>query len=223
MPRAPRLLVEGIPVHIVQRGHSRRPVFRSDDEYRVYLHNLFKARSALSVQVLAYCLMTNHVHLILVPPAEPTAVSRLMQVIAGRQTAFFNRRYSRTGSLWEGRFKASCIETSRYLLACYRYVELNPVRAGIVGHPADYPWSSYRFHIGATSSPQLDEHVEFTMLGPTAEQRTQAYRRIVEGSDRDSHDHFIRKSSRRSQLIGSKDFSDTIAAKVSDPFLRKGV
>ncbi len=210
MPRPKRILVQGIPVHIVQRGHNRNPVFRCDDDFRFYLRNLLKAKSELGVQLLAYCLMTNHVHLILLPPADVMRISRLMQVVAGRQTAWVNQRHSRTGSLWESRFKSSCIETGKYLLACYRYVELNPVRAGMVQWPDQYPWSSYRVHIGLDSAPALDEHAEYAALGSTTEERERAYRKIVEANGGQLLERFIRKSTQRSQLIGSKRFSEEL-------------
>ena len=191
---------------MVHRGHNRRRIFTREDDYRFYLSNLFTVKSERSVQVLAYCLMTNHVHLILVPPSDTKQISRLMQVVAWRQTRRFNRVHSRSGTLWEGRYRASCIESNEYLLACYRYVELNPVRAGIVERPSNYCWSSYRTRTGLDAHPTIDSHAVFLGLGTTHEDRILAYRRIVEGYPRQSNDDLIRTATRRNQLIGSEEF-----------------
>ncbi len=210
MGRYPRLFVSHIPVHITQRGHDRQPVFTRPDDYEYYLANLAEIKQDLGVRLLGYCLMTNHVHLIVVPEGEASNVSRLMRVLAGRQTRRINKVRDRTGTLWEGRFKASLIDTDRYLLTCYRYVDLNPVRAAIVASPQDYRWSSYRGHAGLTTDPLLDAHDTYTALGDSAEQRADAYRSLVAAGVDDEELATIRTALQRNQLTGGKSFQSDI-------------
>ena len=148
MPRTSRIVVMGYPHHIIQRGHNRQVVFASEEDYQYYVDNLCEWKEKLGCKVYAYCLMTNHVHLIVDPGEDGGNLARLMKRLAGRQTRYLNKLEKRTGSLWVGRFKSSTISTNEYLLACCRYVELNPVRAGIVADPIDYRWSSYGSKIG---------------------------------------------------------------------------
>src|SRR4029077_13124837 len=146
MPRAPRWVLADLPLHIVQRGINRNSCFFSEVDYEVYLHYLgvFAARFACSVH--AYCLMTNHVHLLVTPHAADSC-ALMMKNVSQRHVQRINRRLGRTGTLWEGRFYSCPVATDRYVLACYRYVELNPQRAGMVAHPADYRWSSYQENV----------------------------------------------------------------------------
>jgi putative transposase len=147
MPRHGRVIAPGYPHHIVQRGHNRQAVFFAEDDRSFYLATLCEFREKLGVQVYAYCLMTNHVHLIVNPGNDAANLSHLMKRLAGRHTRRLNRLRRRTGTSWESRFKCSPIESSTYLLACARYVDLNPVRAHIVDRPEDYAWSSNRHEL----------------------------------------------------------------------------
>ncbi len=133
MPRNARIIIDDYPHHIIQRGHNRQVVFASDDDYLFYLDNLQEWKDTFGCKVYAYCLKTNHVHLIIDPGTDGHSLAMLMKRIAGRQTRYVNKREKRGGTLWEGRYKSSPISTNEYFLACCRYVELNPVRAGIVG------------------------------------------------------------------------------------------
>lgn len=211
MPRPTRLFLPDTPLHIVQRGHDRQPVFIQTRDYRYYLDNLEEAKSKLDIQVYAYCLMTNHVHLIVAPGDDVSGVSKLMRIVAARQTRFANKLENRSGTLWEGRFKASLIDTDAYLLACCRYVDLNPVRANIVAAPADYRWSSYRCHTLTQESMWLDEHPTFKDLGHSAAERAKAYREFVANGVCDAELRLIRTAVRRNQLTGNKAFRDTVA------------
>ena len=157
MPRLSRIILPNQPHHIIQRGHNKQDVFLSEDDYRYYLENLNDWKQRLGCKIYAYCLMTNHGHLIIDPGSKATSLSLLMKRVAGRQTRYVNRRYRRTGTLWEGRYKSSPIETDAYLLACCRYVELNPVRAHIVRLPEQYQWSSYRSKVGLAEWSGLDQ------------------------------------------------------------------
>lgn len=142
MPRTARIVIPSYPHHIIQRGHNRHSVFAGKDDYLYYLDNLAEWKQRLECRVYAFCLMTNHVHLVIAPGEDPESLGRLMKRLAGRQTRFVNRMEGRSGTLWEGRFKSSPIETNAYLLACCRYVEMNPVLAGMCAEPSEYPWSS---------------------------------------------------------------------------------
>jgi len=142
VPRKARLIVADMPHHIVQRGHNKQVVFVQEKDYLYYLGNLIEWKEKLQIKVHAFCLMTNHIHLIVNPGRHPENVSELMKRLAGRQTRHVNSLEGRTGSLWEGRYKISAIESDQYLLQCCRYVELNPVKARMCQRAEQYPWSS---------------------------------------------------------------------------------
>jgi REP-associated tyrosine transposase len=142
MARLARIVLPGHSVHIIQRGNNRQAVFFAEEDYHNYLRTLGEAAAEGGCAIHAYALMTNHIHL-LTTPAHENSLSLMMQSLGGRYVRYINRIYQRSGSLWEGRFKSSLIDSDRYLLICSRYIELNPVRAGMVDTPQDYPWSSY--------------------------------------------------------------------------------
>jgi len=131
MPRKPRFFVPGVPVHVAQRGNNRQPVLFGDNDYAVCLDWLAEAAAAHGLQVHAYVLMTKHIHL-LTTPAEVRSVSATLQALGRRFVPYINRSYQRTGTLWDGRYKANPVQQEDYLLTCYRYIGLNPVRAGMV-------------------------------------------------------------------------------------------
>lgn len=212
MPRQARVIVPETAHHIVQRGHNRQAVFVEPADYRYYLATLQEWKQTLSVRVYAYCLMTNHVHLILAPGPDPTTMGRLMKRLAGRQTRYVNRLEGRTGSLWEGRYKSSPIETERYLLACCRYVELNPVRAGLLEWPEEYPWSSYRQKLGMENS-WVDEDACYRGLAEDLSERRYRYRRFVMRTDTEAMDDQIRAGHRHGWLTGTSRFADEIEKK----------
>lgn len=174
MPRKPRFFVPDIPVHVVQRGHDRHAVFGDAGDYREYLTWLEQGAKKYSVAIHAYVLMTNHVH-ILATPIDATGVSQMMQYIGRRYVQYFNHKYGHSGSLWEGRFKASLVSSERYLLACMRYIELNPVRASMVGRPSAYLWSSYLVNVGLEASAWVSPHDVYKRLALSDNLRYQAY------------------------------------------------
>jgi putative transposase len=204
MPRLPRIAIARYPHHVVQRGHNRGAVFLTVADRLSYLATLAEFRALLDLKVYAYCLMSNHVHLIVDPGDDPGNLSRLMKRLAGRHTRRVNVCTHRTGTAWEGRFKCSPIESDRYLLACNRYVELNPVRAGVVRRPADYLWSSYRAKIGIDRCDWLDLDPAFLALGRSAEQRRMCYRKFVDQGIGPQELAFIRGAVQRNQLTGSE-------------------
>lgn len=179
MPRKRRFFLPDVPVHVVQRGNNRQAVFFDDTDYRVYLDWLATAASEHGCAVHAYVLMTNHIHL-LMTPGDTEAISTTLQTLGRRFVPYINHRYTRTGTLWEGRFKASAVQEEGYLLACYRYIELNPVRAGMVQQPEDYPWSSSRANASGASDPLVTPHPLYLAYGIDAPQRQAAYRSLFE-------------------------------------------
>lgn len=176
MPRRARVVLDGVPLHIIQRGNNRGVTFFADDDYSFYLELLRQLCAEHQVHLHAYCLMTNHVHL-LVTPVTGSAVSVLMKHLGQCHAQRINRLYKRSGSLWEGRFKSFLVDTERYMLSCYRYIELNPVRAGMVSHPSEYVWSSYRLNAcSGDSSSWLTPHESYLALGKDPHERQAAYR-----------------------------------------------
>ena len=179
MPRQPRLVFPEVALHVRQRGHDGDPCFREERDYLVYLSSLRDLLIRTRCRLHAYCLMTNHVHLLLTPPAE-TACALLMRSLGQRYVQYFNRRYERSGTLWEGRFRSCLVESAAYVLACYRYIERNPVKANMVPAVSDYSWSSYAGNAGHVVNSLLTPHPEYLALGGGDEQsRCIAYRELV--------------------------------------------
>lgn len=209
MPRAPRIVIPGIPLHVVQRGNNRRNCFESDKDFRLYLRCLGSAASAYGVKIHAYVLMSNHVH-ILVTPSERQSVSKMMQQIGRGYVRYFNDTYSRTGTLWEGRFFSSVVECDDYLLACQRYIELNPVRANIVQDPGDYPWSSYAANGLGEVNQIIEPHRIWIELGIDQPERLANYRRLFrDGGD----EHVFRRAIQKGLPVGTSSWASALEAK----------
>ncbi len=179
MPRRPRQCPSGYPVHVVQRGNNRQVCFASESDLKAYAHWLRQAAEKFGVAIHAWVFMTNHVHLLMTPDS-PDSISLCMQALGRQYVRYFNRRHQRSGTLFEGRFKSSLVDTGQYYLACQRYIELNPVRAAIVTDPAEYSWSSYRAHAFSQTAKMWTPHAEYLALGPTTKTRTAAYRQSCE-------------------------------------------
>lgn len=177
MPRRPRIHLAGLPLHIVQRGHNREACFFAEDDYHTYRHWLGEALKASACELHAYVQMTNHVHLLLTPPA-PEAVSQLVMSLGRRYVQYINTTYRRTGTLWDSRYKSSSVQADNYLLLCQRYIELNPVRAAMVEDSANYRWSSYRANGLGQDDPLLTPHPVYSALGSTESERLAAYRAL---------------------------------------------
>jgi putative transposase len=175
MARLPRSVVPGLPVHVIQRGNNRQAVFFSDCDYRLYLDSLGLAAARAECAVHAYVLMTNHVHL-LVTPGSAQSLSQLMQSVGRRYVRYINGIYRRTGTLWEGRFKSAVVDSDRYLLTCMRYIEMNPVRAGMVNNPGEFRWSSYARNALGRSNGIITPHALYEALGSDLGERSAAYR-----------------------------------------------
>jgi putative transposase len=205
MPRRARVRVGNIPWHVVQRGHNRQRCFLSSSDCSFYLEQLTALSGVFDCAVHAYVLMTNHIHLLLTPTCERGA-SLLMKNLGQRVVQRMNRVHQRSGSLWEGRFRSSLIESGRYLFCCYRYIELNPVRAGLVCHPGDYPWSSYRTNAEGKASRLIRPHEDYLRLGDTDIDRTRAYRELFGRTIDEPEFEIIRTRTNGGFAIGSAGF-----------------
>lgn len=206
MPRKARVILPNTPHHIVQRGHNRKAVFVEPRDHHYYLATLKEWKQELEIEVYGWCLMTNHVHLILNPGANAQSIGLLMKRLAARQTRYVNKSQVRTGSLWEGRYKASPIQTDAYLLQCCRYVELNPVRAAMVALPEDYQWSSYRAKIGMETSTILNFDPCYRRLRCPAND----YRSFVAEGIPPEEYRFIRERVQRNRLTGDGSFVNEV-------------
>ena len=209
MPRKPRFILPGIPQHVIQRGNNRAPCFFTDADYQRYLDDLAAAAVKYQCQIHAYVLMTNHVHL-LVTPLVDYGISYMMQALGRRYVRYINKRYQRTGTLWEGRYKSSLIDSDQYLLICMRYIELNPVRARMVEHPGDYPWSSYWANAIEDSNGLIDEHAVFSALASRRSDRKHAYRELFRHYMDEETIHQIRENLNRELALGTAEFKDRI-------------
>jgi putative transposase len=205
------LSIIGVPQHVIQRGNNRQETFFAEADYRQYLAYLGEAARKHECSVHAYVLMTNHVHLLLTPN-RPDAISHTMQDVGRRYVQFVNFTYRRSGTLWEGRFKASLVDTQQYFLACCRYIELNPARAGIASAPEDYPWSSYRYYAFGRGDELLSPHAEYWALGTTDTERRSAYRALFSTGVDETRLREIREMVNRGWPLGSERFKDEIEA-----------
>jgi putative transposase len=209
MPRRPRIHLDNVPLHIVQRGHNRQPCFFVDADNLAYLEWLADAARRTGCQVHAYALMTNHVHLLLTP-GDAQAVSNLMVSLGRRYVPYINATYQRSGTLWEGRYKSSLIDSEAYLLACMRYIELNPVRAAMCQDPAGYRWSSYRANGLGEASALLTPHPLYTALGADDASRQVAYRALFDQVLPDKTLADIRLAMHQTQPLGNSRFLEAI-------------
>ena len=166
MARLQRIAPLGIPQHIIQRGNNRQACFACDQDMAFFASLLHEYSRKFSVSLHAWVFMTNHVHL-LASPHKIDGISNMMQSVGRRYVRYFNREYRRSGTLWEGRFKSSLVQSETYLLQCQRYIELNPVRAGMVSDPAQYAWSSYQCHSLGKAVKMSTPHEEYLALGNT--------------------------------------------------------
>jgi putative transposase len=209
MARMPRFVLPGQPQHVIQRGNNRQPIFAEDEDYRFFLETLGDGAGRHRCDIHAYVLMTNHVHLLLTPHQEP-GVARLFQHIGRHYVPYYNRRSNRTGTLWEGRYRATLVDAESYLLACYRYIELNPVRAGMVGRPADYPHSSHRANARGEADDVVAPHPLYRALGADAAARQAAYRGLFHQPIGTDVIDDIRSSTNKGWVLGTDRFRKDI-------------
>ena len=214
MPRPPRLYLPDIPQHITQRGNNRQACFHAEGEYCLYLKLLARACRRHDCRLHAYVLMTNHVHLLLTP-GKADSIPLVMRDVGRDYVRTINKAHRRTGTLWEGRYKASLVDSEHYCLVCYRYIELNPVRAGMVRHPGEYPWSSYRCNATTTSNPVVTPHACWLALGEDYPARRATYHKLVEERlQQDDLDH-VRSSLNKGLPTGGERFRRDIERALS--------
>ncbi|MDO8811264.1 MAG: transposase [Gallionella sp.] len=224
MARLPRFVIPDQPQHVIVRGNNRNEIFCADADYQFYLEKLQLACGKHGCEVHAYVLMTNHVHLLITPRKE-TSLSKTLQMLGRYYVQYFNYSYQRTGTLWEGRYKATLIDSDAYLLTCMRYIELNPVRAGMVPHPSEYPWSSY--HSNALGKPNdlVTPYLEYLHLGKTAEARQAAYRQLFKHHIPEGSVDDIRDATNKAWVLGNDRFKQRIQGQIErrvDPCAKGG-
>ena len=211
MPRRARLALPNIPQHLIQRGNNRQACFFADEDYHFYLEWLAEYAGKTGCRIHAYVLMTNHVHLLL--SAEQTgAAGMLMKALGQRYVQYVNRTYRRSGTLWEGRFRSCLTQDEAYLLACQRYIELNPVRAVMVEHPAEYRWSSYRANAQGEPGALLHPHLLYSALGSDAASRQAAYRELFRFELEPGLVDEIRRATNGNFALGNERFAGELAA-----------
>jgi len=205
MARLPRLVIPQQPHHIVQFGVDRQAIFRDSGDFLCFLGWLREAAKLYKVAIHSYVLMPDHLHL-LATPSDAQGLARTMQWVGRHYVPYFNRKYGRAGTLWQGRFKATVIDAENYLMTCTRYIELNPVRAGIAANPGDYAWSSYAHHIGAKSDPLITDHPVFWALGNTPFEREAAYKYLTEQALTPEDLQELKETARKGWVLGSEPF-----------------
>ena len=205
MARLPRLTVPGYPHHIIQRGNNRQAIFAATGDYQTLLDIFDEHARKLQVAIHAYVLMSNHFH-VLATPETLHGLPQMMQAVGRRYVRYFNQRQGRSGTLWEGRYKSTLIQAERYLLACMVYIDLNPVRAGLVTEPTDYPWSSHGHYVGRRNDHLISPHPLYWELGNTPFAREAAYAGLVQSGITRQQEHALTDSALRGWALGEPDY-----------------
>jgi putative transposase len=206
MPRQARLVIPGVAMHVIQRGNNRGACFLARTDYLLYLLHTQELARKFGCLVHAYCLMPNHVHLLMTPSSEEGCMG-MMRELGQRYVQYFNRRHARTGTLWEGRYRSCLVESAAYVLACYRYIELNPMRAALVERPDRYEWSSHRGNLRLQSDSLLSAHAQFAALGSAG-----AYLGLFDQALAPELLREIRDSTNAGYPLGSQAFKSTVVA-----------
>ena len=209
MARMPRIDVAGMAQHIIQRGNNRQVCFGGEADMAAYAHWLAEYSRKFAVDIHAWVFMTNHVHL-LVTPRIKSGVAAMMQALGRRYVQYYNYSYQRSGTLWEGRYKSCVVQDEEYLLQCYRYIEMNPVRADMVRHPGDYSWSSYRVNAEGVISRLCTPHEQYLSLGSDAQARQAAYRTLFIGHLDEEDMSRIRQATNSGMALGNDRFKDEV-------------
>ena len=220
MPRRARLKLAGFPLHVIQRGNNKSACFSNEGDYCRFIGLLDELSKLFCCAIHSYVLMTNHVHLLLTP-GRPDSTSHLMKHLGQRYVQYFNRKHQRTGSLWEGRFRSSIVDSEAYLMRCYRYIELNPVRAGMARHPAEYAWSSYRTNALGYPSGIVVPHSQYLALATTDEARRRRYCELVEGALSAEELQEIRAAANGGFALGRPGFVTQIERSLGRPAIAR--
>lgn len=225
MARLPRYVMPGQPQHIIQRGNNRQVIFAADADYQFFRDALIEAATKHGLAVHAYVWMTNHIHLLATPQFEDS-ISKVFQAVGRKYVQYYNFNYKRSGTLWEGRYRATIVDSEQYLLKLMRYIELNPMRASMTQHPADYPWSSYAFNAEGKvglNSDWLAPHEEYLRLGLNDIERQAAYRQLFK-ADLSTNDLVqIRECTHKGWVLGSQRFIDEIERLTKRQATSKGI
>ncbi|MCF6354216.1 MAG: transposase [Candidatus Polarisedimenticolaceae bacterium] len=214
MARLPRFVLPGYPQHIIQRGNNREAVFCQEADHLFFLEKLTKACQKHNCELHAYVLMTNHTHF-LITPHTGDGIGKVMQGVGRHYVQYFNYTYQRTGTLWEGRYKATVLDSERYLLTCMRYIELNPVRARMVNHPREYPWSSYHYNAAGAENKLVTPHSVYKRLGKTAESRRSGYRALFKQHIGKNALGELREATNKAWVLGCDRFRVQIEAQLN--------
>lgn len=218
MARHPRLALPGYPHHVIQRGNNRQPIVLEEAD-RKMLYSLWLEESQRhKVAVNAYVLLDNHFHLLLTPPSEE-AMSLMMQSVGRSYVRYFNKRHNRTGTLWEGRYKSSVLDSEAYLLTCMSYIDLNPVRAGLVEAPENFNWSSYKHLIGQKIDKLVTPHALYWGLGNTPFSREAAYAEFVSSGLSATIQKDLTESVLKGRVVGRPEFLKSLQKRTQRPIL----
>jgi putative transposase len=209
MARLPRYFLKGVPLHIILHGNNRDPIFAKDEDQEFFKEVLLEAANRYALAIHAYVFMTNHIHLLATPDVSES-VPKTMQSLGRCYVQYFNLRYRRTGTLWEGRYRATAVDAEDYLFECMRYIELNPVRAAMVKHPRDYAWSSYRANAEGKVDALVSHHVLYLSLARNDGERRAAYRELVKAPMADTLLSEIRESTHKGWALGGGRFKSRI-------------
>lgn len=220
MARQRRYFATGLSLHVIQRGNNRTATFLVDDDYRAYLCWLRRASAKHGVAIHALVLMKNHVHILVTPQADQS-LPRMMQCIGSGYVPYFNKRHGRTGGLWEGRYRAFPVDSDLYLLACHRYIELNPVRAGMVERPEQYAWSSYRVNACGVEDPLITLHPALRLWVPDDPARQTSYRRLCEADLAEEELQAIRDAVHYGWALGGGQFVADVEGRCGRPAARR--
>jgi len=205
MARLPRLTLAGYPHHIILRGNNRQAIFMDMADFQRMLALLQTHAIEQGVQVHSYVLMSNHLHLLLTP-LQNDSLPKMMQAVGRTYVLYFNKRHGRSGTLWEGRYRSALIQTERYFLACMAYIDLNPVRAGMVAQAADYPWSSHGHYIGRQNEAWLTPHPMYWEMGNTPFAREAAYAAMIQAGVNQEQQQALTSSALSGWALGEKSF-----------------
>lgn len=211
MPRCARQIISQVPLHVTQRGVDRCATFITDEDFGFYLWALRDACIVARCAVHSYVLMTNHVHLLLTPE-DQSGPATLMRSLGGRYVRYFNARYHRTGTLWEGRYRSSIVDTVEYYFACSRYIESNPLRAGLVEEPGAYEWSSYRYNADGMDDSLVSPHPAYMALGAERNARCDSYRALFEREIIPGLTAAIRTAPRTRPALNATPYQQLVAA-----------
>ena len=215
MPRLPRIVLPGQPQLILQRSHRAQAIFHAEGDYRFYLDSLAGAAERYGGDVHAYVLMPDHVRLLITPHTD-NSIARILQQVGRSFARYLNSAYQRSGSLWDGRYKAAIIDSEHYLLACYRYLELDPVRSMLAAQPGDYPWSSYRAHALGEPDALIRDHALYQALGTTPGERGEAYSTLMRASLDEPALAAIQSATLSDWVLGSEHFKAALIAALEE-------